>query len=109
MSNTVFLHLISEKIMEGDYDKYFTIPFMSKELLISTIKNKLDKKIAKSVTPMLTDSEVILCINEVKETAANVFMLYLNEGFIEKTEEGYDLTNKGRIAIKESSISFMFK
>jgi len=110
-NNSVFLHKITEKIKKGDYDSFFTIPFMSKELLISSIKVNLTKKLAKGNTPILTDSEILLCIQEVKETAVNIFSIYLQSGIIEKTEDGasYQVSNKGKIAIKQSSIMFMLK
>ena len=108
-NNSVFLHKISEKIKRGDYDKYFTIPFMTKELLITSIKVKLTKKIAKNTTPILTDSEVMICIQEVKETAIEVFLAYLKNGIIEKTEDGYKISDKGKIALKQTTTLFMEK
>jgi len=114
MSNTnnmVFFHKISEKIKNGDYDEYFTIPFMSKELLISSIKVKVLKKLAKGMAPVLTDAELMLCVQEVKETAVNIFSLYLQSGIIEKTEDNksYQVSNLGKIAIKQSSLMFLLK
>jgi len=108
-NNGVFLRKISEKIKNGDYDKYFTIPFMSQNLLIASIKTKLFKKIAKGNTPVLTDSEIMLCMQEVKETAVNIFSVYIQSGILEKTENGYELSKRGKIAIKQSSISFLLK
>jgi hypothetical protein len=106
-NNGVFLRKVTEKIKKGDYDKYFTIPFMSQDLLISSVKTKLFKKLAKGNTPVLMDSEIMLCVQEVKETAASIFSIYLQTGIIEKTEEGYELSKIGKIAIKQSSISFL--
>lgn len=106
-NNSVFLHKIIEKIKKGDYDEYLTIPFMDKELLISTIKVKITKKIAKNTTPILTDSEIQACIQEVKDTALEICKIYLKIGIVEKTEDGYKISKKGKLALKESSTLFM--
>lgn len=109
-THTVFFHKISEKIKKGDYDVHFTIPFMSKDLLISSIKVKLAKKITKGNTPVLTDSEIMLCIQEIKETAACIFKLYVDNDILERYDDGtYGLSKKGKLALRSNSILFMLK
>jgi len=100
----IFLNKINERIQRGDFDIYFKIPFMSRELLYITIKEKLNKKIKSKGTPILNDSEIRECISSVKEYAVHVFYIFLKFGFIIKTESGYKLTEKGKLALKTSKI-----
>ena len=98
--NNVFLNKIFQRIKDGEYDKYLTIPFMTKELLFSTIKTKFNKKIASNGTPILNDVEIKECIETSKETAATTFIIFLKEGLLVKTASGYELSDKGQIAIR---------
>ena len=105
MKNTndnVFFNKISQKIKRGDFDQYFTLPFMSKELLMASIKAKLDKKTATGATPILSDADIQDSIQEVKETALNILSLYIKNEFVTVTEKGLEFTKKGYSAIKEA-------
>jgi len=102
INNMVFLNKIKERIDQGDFDTYFTIPFMTRELLFSTIKTRIDRKLNTGGTPLLSDNEVKDCLNEVKETASNIFSTYYELGFINITENGVELTDEGKLAIKMS-------
>jgi hypothetical protein len=105
MKNTndnVFFNKISQKIKRGDFDQYFTLPFMSKELLMASIKGKLDKKTATGATPILSDADIQDSIQEVKETALSILSLYIKNEFITVTEKGLEFTKKGYNAIKEA-------
>jgi len=104
INNDVFSIKIMQRIENGDFDAYLTIPFMTRNLLVSTIKGRLDKKITTGGTPILSDADLKDCLAEVKETAGFIVAVYLKLGFIVKTEEGYEFTEKGhkiiRVAIK---------
>ena len=101
--NTSFLRKILERIKNGDFDAYLNLPFMSRELFYSTIKNKIQIKLDTGGTPLLTDNEVKDCIADTKEAAVNIFGTFLKEGFIIKDAEfGFKLTPKGELAIKAS-------
>lgn len=100
INNNVFLNKIYQKIKAGEFDNYLNIPFMTKELLYECIKNKIERKIETGSTPILSDNEVKDCLSEVKETAVNIFAVYLKIGFIEKTENGYEMTEKMQLALK---------
>jgi len=100
INNDVFLNKISERIKNGDFDTYLTLPFMTRNLLQTTIKAKLNKKIKSGATPILNDTEIRECLNDVKETALNIIMCYIKNGFIIRTENGFEFTKKGYLAIK---------
>lgn len=100
INNSVFFNKISQRIKRGEFDQYFTLPFMTKELLITSIKGRLDKKISTGATPILSDLDVQDCIQETKETALNILSLYIKNEFIEITENGLEFTKKGYDAIK---------
>ena len=102
INNMVFLNKIKERIDQGDFDSQFTLPFMTRELLFSTVKSRIDKKLNTGGTPILSDNEVKDCLNEVKETAINIFSTYYELGFIKLTEEGLELTEEGKLALKMS-------
>ena len=99
-NNQIFLSKIYQKIKDGDFDKYLTLPFMTKELLFSSMKAQIFKKISTGGTPILTDSEIKDCIAETKETAVTTFALFLKEGLITKTKDGYEITPAGQIAVQ---------
>lgn len=99
-NNNVFLVKISEKIKQGDFDSYLTIPFMTRELLLLTIKSKFNKRVETGGTPILSDHEIQDCILQVKETAAITCALFEKFGFLQRTSEGYKLSKKGEMVLK---------
>jgi len=102
LNNDVFLNKISERIKNGDFDVYMIFPFMSRELLFTSIKNNIKKKILTGGTPILNDIELKDCISEVKELAANIIAIYLKFGFIVRTDTGFEFTKLGKTAIRVS-------
>ena len=104
-NESVFLTKITEKIRQGEYDRFLTIPFMTRQLLIDTIAARLARRVAKGMTPILLDSDVMLCVGEVKYTAVEVFATFMKNGFIERTEDGYEVTDKARLALKQCAIT----
>jgi len=100
INNDVFLNKISQRIKNGDFDVYLTVPFMTRDLLSHVIKGRLDKKITTGGTPILSDTEIKDCLAETKETAVNIIATYLKLGFMVRTETGFEFTEKGYLAIK---------
>jgi hypothetical protein len=100
INDDVFLNKINQRIKNGDFDVYFTIPFMTRDLLYSSLKGKINKKISTGGTPILNDAEIKDCISETKETAANIIAVYIKFGFIIRTELGFEFTEKVYQAIK---------
>ena len=104
MENIAFLLDFKAKLDNGEYDKHLTLPFMKKELLMAAVSGRIQRKIDKGVTPMLTDSEVQLCIDEAKETAGGTFYLMVKYKILEEKEDGtYGLSGKGQVALREAS------
>ena len=99
-NNNVFLTKIAEKLKRGDFDKYLTIPFMTQELILASIKVKFARKIESGGTPVLNDAEVKDCILQAKETAATTCAIFAKFGFIERTEEGFKITEKAQLALR---------
>jgi hypothetical protein len=104
LKDSVFYHKIKEQTLNGVFDPFLTIPFMSRDLLIATFSEKLQRKIDTGGTAILTDVEIRECISETKEIAGIIVSIYMKFGFIEKTEEGYEFTKKGDLAIRASHI-----
>jgi hypothetical protein len=100
INNDVFYNKIVQRIKNGDFDVYFTIPFMTRELFARSIKGRIDKKNNLGSTPILGDVEIKDCLAETKETAATIIAIYLQLGFMRKTETGYEMTEKMQLAIK---------
>jgi len=100
INNDVFLNKINQRIKKGDFDAYLTLPFMTRDLLSVSIKERLTKRITSGGTPILNDNEIKDCIAETKETALHIILLYIRLGFMIKTETGYELTEKMQLAIK---------
>jgi hypothetical protein len=95
-NNEVFLNKFLQRIKNGDFDQHFTIPFMTKELLFYSVKDKINNKIKTGGTPILNENEINDCIEQVKETALNIIMCYIKEGFLIRTEAGLEFTPKGK-------------
>jgi len=100
INNDVFLTKISQRIKNGDFDVYLTLPTMTRELLYLTIKGRITKKINSGGTPVLNDNDIKDCILEVKEAAASTIAIYLKLGFIERTETGFEFTERWNLAVK---------
>jgi hypothetical protein len=75
---------------------------MSKKLLIDTVKGKINRKIEKNVAPVLTDAEIKLVFEEIKETAGTTFYIFRKYGLLEETDEGYQISKKGQRALIEA-------
>lgn len=98
----VFLENFKNELDEGKYDKVLTLPFMNKKLFYDSVKSKINKKIEKGVAPALTEAEIELVIKDIKETAGTVFYLFQKYGFLQETENGWEVSRKGRIALIEA-------
>ena len=103
-NNDEFLNKFRMELDNGEYDEHLTLPFMKKDLLYATVKDKVEKKIEKDQGTGLSDIEITNTIEEVKETAGGTFYLMVKHNIIEKKEDGsYGLTKRGAIAISEVS------
>jgi len=100
IDNEVFLSKIGQRINNGDFDDRFVIPFMTRKLFYTSLKGRIAKKLSTSGTPILSDEEVDDCMEETKETAANIMAVYMKSGFVARTEEGFHFTEKIYAAIK---------
>jgi hypothetical protein len=101
----LFLIKITQKIKNGDYDDYFTIPFQTKELFLTTIKHKISKRVEKGGLPVLTDTEINECITESWDIAYDLLNTYIGLGFLALTDNGIELTESGHLAIKNTNIN----
>ena len=102
-SENVFLTKISEQLANGVYDKYLTIPFMSKNLVYACIKEKLENKITSGGTPILNDGEIMMCVNEAKETAVETYALFGRVGMFKEGLDGKEISQLAKLSIKETS------
>ena len=102
INGEVFLTKILERIKNGDFDVYLNVPFQTRELLFASLKSKMAKKISIWGSAVLSDSEVRECLKESEDTALATIGLYFDLGFIEKTEDGINVTEAGYNAIKQS-------
>ena len=100
INNNVFLTRIIDKIKLGDYDQYLTLPFMTRELLLTSLKAKFERRLETGGTPILSDDEIQDCILQAKETAAMTCSIFAKFGFVERTEDGFKLTDKGELALR---------
>jgi len=102
-NKNIFLDSIKKRIEQGEFDKEFKIPFMNKKLMYDVIKGKINKKIKTDRTPMLTEADLKIILEEMKEASGSAFYLFVQYGILEETEEGYQLSSKGKKALFESS------
>jgi hypothetical protein len=101
----IFLEKIEKRVLEGEFDSRLNIPFTSKKLLISAITDKVNRRELAGKTPMLTDAELNVVVDEVREAGAATFSLFEKYGFWEKDKDGaLRVSKKGMIAIKQSHL-----
>jgi hypothetical protein len=101
----IFLEKLIQDINDGKYDDHLSVPFMTRELILTSFKSKLQKKVESGGTPVLSDADIKNCIHDAKEASGFAFNLYEKFGFLEKTEDGlYEVTRKGKLAIKHSQL-----
>ncbi len=100
-NNKVFLNNIQNRINDGEFDQHFTMPFMNRKLLTAAIKGKIERRLEKGGTPILTDAEIVESIQDAKETAGSTFYLMVNNGILIKNGFGeYELSSKAKIALR---------
>lgn len=90
----VFLTKMKEKIQNGEYDNSVSL-FVSRELIYSSIRARVLKKIETGATPLLTQSEIKDAIKDAKETGDFIVSIFLDNGILETTSEGINLSEKG--------------
>jgi hypothetical protein len=101
-TSKIFLAKIVKRINDGEFDEYITLPFMSQSKLITAVEEKIKKKLEKGATPILSENEIINMIGDMKEASGTAFHLFMKYGFLEATENGYEVSKKGRLALKTS-------
>lgn len=89
----IFLKKIDERIQNGEFDKSISI-FVSKNLIRSSIKARVLKKVETDAIPILSDAEIKEAIKDAKEIGAFTAKIFFENGFIEKTEDGYKVSEK---------------
>ena len=99
----VFITKLKKDIEAGLYDKHLTLPFMTRNLLISAVEGKIQRLIESNGTPILTDAELMKLIEDTKETAGVTYHLFNKYGFLEPDAEGkIGLSKKGQLALREA-------
>jgi len=96
----VFLNKISSKIKNGEFDESLTIPFLTKELLFSSIKARIDKKIETGGTPLLTDAEIKDAVKDAKDAAVSTAYMFIKNKILVKGVDGYELSDVAKKALK---------
>jgi hypothetical protein len=100
----VFLAKTHDAIKNGTYDKHLSFPFMTKEILYASFKNRVTLKEAKGISPILTDADINDVIKDAKETAAYTAVILFNAGILRKNESGeLEVSKAGKVALKEVS------
>ena len=104
MENNEFLNKFQAKLDSGGYDEYLTLPFMKKELLYATVKEKVKGKVEKDDGTGLSEIEIKNIIKDIKETAGSIFHLMVKYKILEQKEDGtYGLSRRGARALREIS------
>jgi hypothetical protein len=98
-NDRVFLNRMKIKIENGEYDQFFTVPFMSRKLFFANIKDKMEHRLETGGTPVMSDIEIKTILEEMKEAAGSTFYLLVKHGILEKKDDGYELTPKGLKAV----------
>jgi hypothetical protein len=84
----IFLERVLNRIDAGEFDEHLNIPFASRKLLRSLVEAKMARKVESNTTPILSDTDLWNCVNEVRETAAYTASVLFKSGFLSKDEKG---------------------
>jgi hypothetical protein len=95
----VFFTKVLEKIKRGYYDQYISL-FVSRELIYSSIKARVNKKIETGATPLLNEAELKDAIKDAKETGDLIISIFLDKGILASSTEGIILSEKGNKLLK---------
>ena len=99
-AHEAFLKKIKERIDNGEYKEHFTLPFMSPEKLYNAIEKKVLQLEKNGGTPILSDPDIDEMIKEMKEASGVAFYLFLKHRFLEKIGDSYQMSEKGKKALK---------
>lgn len=102
INNEVYLNKITQRVNNGDFDSMLVVPFMTRNLFLSSIKNHLNERETNGRARVLTDLELKDCIHETQETAVEILQSYIKNGLMEITDEGLAYTELGLQAVKHS-------
>jgi len=89
----IFLERILSRIDNGEFDEHLNIPFASRKLLRSLVESKMAKKVETNSTPVLSDTDLWHCVEEVRETAAHTASVFFKKGLLVKDEKGVLVIN----------------
>lgn len=84
----IFLDRVLARIDNGEFDQHLNIPFASRKLLKSLVESKMTKKVETGSTPVLSDTDLWHCVEEVRETAAHTASIFFKKGILVKDENG---------------------
>jgi len=101
-TSKVFLLKIRTKIENGEYKDRFNLPFMSEEKLYNAIEKKVKHREKTGATAIVSDAEIDEMIKDMYETSGSIFHLFLKYGFLEEVENGYEISDKGKMALKQA-------
>lgn len=90
----IFLDRILDRIDNGEFDDHLDIPFASRKLLKSLIESKMSRKVETHATPILSDTDVWTCVDEVRETAAYTALMLFNANILEKKDDKLSVSDK---------------
>jgi predicted transcriptional regulator len=104
VTETNFLEKIQFKISNGEFDQEIVTPLLNRELIYNAIKSKLENKEKSGGTPLLSESEIKVAVEDAKTAALESSALFIRLKFLEKNSDGiYELTKLGKLALKEAN------
>ncbi|HRT03672.1 MAG TPA: hypothetical protein P5513_07015 [Candidatus Diapherotrites archaeon] len=90
----IFLNRILDRIDSGEFDEHLNIPFASRDLLKSLVKSKMKKKVDTNATPVLSDTDLWHCVEEVRETALYTASVFLKNNILIRDKDGKIVVNE---------------
>lgn len=100
---STFLYNFSVDLEDGKYDSRLDLPFMNRDILISSVEEKINYKLSSGESPELSEKEVQDVILDIKKTSIEIAKVFHKIGLIDGFPDRPRITRKGGIAIIESS------
>jgi len=99
------LEEVEKRINTGEFDKYLTIPFMTRKSLSATFKGRIDRKVEKNAALVINEAEIKSVVDEAREAAAVTYNIFEKLGFFKQNEDGeIVLTRAAQIALREITL-----
>lgn len=90
----IFLNRAYERVDSGEFDSKLQIPFASKKLLKSLLKQMMTNKLNTGSTPVISDLDINDAVDQVRESAAHTLKTFMENGIIKRVDNKLEISEE---------------